>query len=539
MGKSSPNVLFVSPRFNPNSFWSFRATAELRGARWLAPPLGLITVAAMLPQTWKIKLIDQNVAALTDKDLAAADLVMTGGMLPQEPDMLDIIQRCARVGTPVCVGGSAPTSTPDVYAHADFLVVGEAEGIIGDFVAAWERGDKRGRFDAEKFKADVTSTPVPRFDLLTYGKYLWINVQFSRGCPFTCEFCDVIELFGRAPRTKTTPQMLGELDRLHASGYRGHVDFVDDNLIGNKKAIKAFLPHLRKWQEDRGYPFKFTTEASLNLADDAELLGMMRAARFFALFTGIESPDEATLVQMQKKQNTRRSIADSVHRIVDAGMYVSGGFIIGFDEEKQRTAPGMIACIDDADIPAAMVGLLTALPNTQLQRRLMREGRLFDAFRQTMATSGDHSMAGLNFATLRPRREIYQDLRDVVETVYRPEAYFQRVRRLSRRLKPARFPGQKIHLRPMLVDALGFARLAWVMTVRHREVRPHFWAAIYEGLRRDWRSLEVLGRHGALYAHLYPYAQTLIRYLDDRLAEMAQEEPVVEAEAAGPVAALA
>ena len=395
-------VLFVSPRFNPNSFWSFQGTCELQGARTLAPPLGLITVAAMLPQTWSMRLIDRNTTELTAADIAGVDLVMTGGMLPQEPDTLDVMAMCAAQGVPVCVGGPAPSSTPDVYAHADFLVVGEAESIIADLIAAWEAGERKGRFTAPKFQADVTSTPIPRFDLLTFRDYLWVNVQFSRGCPFTCEFCDIIELYGRAPRTKTTPQMLAELDRLMALGYRGHVDFVDDNLIGNKKAIKLFLPHLVEWQKKHRYPFKFSTEASLNLSDDAELLQMMRKANFFALFVGIETPDEATLTQTSKKQNTRRSIADSVHRLYAAGMYVAAGFIVGFDSEERSISQAMVKCIADTSIPTATVGLLTALPNTQLSRRLAKEGRLFNQFRQTMTESGDMGTAGLNFRDAPP-----------------------------------------------------------------------------------------------------------------------------------------
>src|SRR5208282_3497248 len=208
------------------------------------------------------------------------------------------------------VGGPGVTSIPYGYSKANFQVLGEAEGIIDKFIAAWEAGEREGVFEAEKFKIDVTRSPVPRFDLLKVEHYLYIGVQFSRGCPFTCEFCDIIELYGRSPRTKTHDQMLAELEALHKLGYRGHVDFVDDNLIGNKKAIKAFLPVLEKWIEQHDYPFEFTTEASLNLADDGDLLAMLKRCNFFAVFVGIESPDTDTLVAMRKKQNTRRSIGD-------------------------------------------------------------------------------------------------------------------------------------------------------------------------------------------------------------------------------------
>ena len=510
-------VLFVSPRFNPDSFWSFAGTCKLQGARALAPPLGLITVAAMLPQHWAMTLIDRNVEDLADADITNADVVMTGGMLPQEPDTLAIMAACRRLGVPVCVGGPAPTSTPQVYEDADILVVGEAESVIADLIAAWERGERRGRFTAPKFQADVTTTPIPRFDLLTFKDYLWVNLQFSRGCPFTCEFCDIIELYGRAPRTKTTPQMLAELDRLKALGYRGHVDFVDDNLIGNKKAIKVFLPHLIAWQQKNRYPFKFSTEASLNLSDDAELLQMMRRANFFALFVGIETPDEATLAQTQKKQNTRRSIADSVNRIYAAGMYVAAGFIVGFDSEKGSIAKAMATCIRDTSVPTATIGLLTALPNTQLSRRLAREGRLFDQFRQTMTESGDMGTAGLNFATLRPRREVMADFRDVVAEAYAPGAYFARVRALGRRLNPAFHP-HRIAWGNVLRDTLAFLRLCWGMTVTYPELAGHFWGTLYDCMRHRPLAHQGVVRNMAHYMHLYPFSRYLIRTIDARIA---------------------
>ena len=515
----APRVLLVSPRFNANSFWGFEAACALQGARCLAPPLGLVTLAAMLPGDWCLRLIDCNAEEFTDSDIAGADLVMTGGMLPQEPDIVAVMERCRRLGVPVCLGGPAPTSTPEAFAEADFIVIGEAEGIIHEFVAAWEAGERSGRFTAPKFKADVTKSPIPRFDLLDFRDYLWVNVQFSRGCPFTCEFCDIIELYGRAPRTKTAPQMLAELDRLLELGYRGHVDFVDDNLIGNKKAVKAFLPHLQAWQERNGFPFKFSTEASLNLADDPELLRLMRRCNFFALFVGIETPDEATLIQPQKKQNTRRSIAESVHRIYKAGMYVAAGFIVGFDTEEQSVADAMTACIRDTSIPTATIGLLTALPNTQLSRRLERQGRLFGRFRQSMTESGDMCTAGLNFAPLRPRREIMQDYRDVVAATYSPEAYFDRVRRLGRLLDRPTLRPRRIHWQTVRRDGAAFLRLVWSLHVRHPELAGQFWRTLYDCLRHRPKSLQAVLRNVAHFVHLYPFGRYVVRTIDARIAE--------------------
>src|SRR5262245_3342122 len=345
------NVLLIYPRFDANTFWNFAAACRLFGARYPTGPLGLITVAALLPSTWSVRLVDRNTEELADEDLAWADLVLTGGMLPQHYDMLHVIDLCRARGKPVAIGGPSVTSTPEPYARANFRILGEAEGIIDAFIAAWEAGEREGVFAAEKFKIDVTRSPIPRFDLLKFENYLYIGLQFSRGCPFTCEFCDIIELYGRAPRTKTNAQMLTELDTLYSLGYRGHVDFVDDNLIGNKKAVKAFLPELRKWQEAHGYPFEFTTEASINLADDDELLRLMSEANYIGVFVGIESPDPDTLVMMRKKQNTRRDIAESVRTIYGSGLYVIAGFIVGFDSEKAAMADAMVRLIEEAAIP--------------------------------------------------------------------------------------------------------------------------------------------------------------------------------------------
>ena len=431
------NVLMVCPRFEAETFWSFKKTTAAVGAKHTAPPLGLITVAALLPRSWSVRLVDRNTEELTDDDLDWADLVFTGGMLPQAGDALDIVDLCVARGKPVAVGGPSITSSPDACPEANFRVLGEAEEIIGQFVEAWEAGAREGTFEAEKFTVDVTKTPIPRFDLLKFDDYLHVGVQFSRGCPFTCEFCDIIELYGRVPRAKTNAQMLAELDELYRLGYRGHVDFVDDNLIGNKKAVKAFLPDLAKWLEAHDYPFEFTTEASINLADDQELLMLMNRANFVGVFVGIESPDPATLVAMRKKQNTRRNIAESVHRIYAAGLFVHAGFIIGFDSETQSAADAMVELIEEAAIPVCMVGLLYALPNTQLTRRLEKEGRLHPFFQRKDRIDlkgADQCTMGLNFDTLRPRQEILADYVRVLKRIYEPVAYAGRLERLAKLL---------------------------------------------------------------------------------------------------------
>ncbi len=312
-------VLMVFPLFNANSFWNYTEACDLAGAHYPAAPLGLITVAALLPKSWEIRLVNRNTEILTDADLDWADIVMTGGMLPQRNDALHIIEMCHARGKPVVVGGPDVTSSPDLYRAANFLVLGEAEEIMDDFVTAWRNGAGQGVFEAPMGKTDVTRSPLPRFDLLKLDHYLHVGVQFSRGCPFSCEFCDIIELYGRVPRTKTNEQVMAELDALYALGYRGHVDFVDDNLIGNKKALKKFLPDLKRWQNEKNFPFEFSTEASINLADDPDLLRSLSETNFFAIFVGIESPDTDSLVLMQKKQNTRRSCNRASRRSIRPG----------------------------------------------------------------------------------------------------------------------------------------------------------------------------------------------------------------------------
>ena len=513
-------VLLIFPLFNPHSFWSFKETCKIIGAKYPAPPLGLITLAAMLPQDWDIRLVNSNCEPLTDEDIAWADLVMTGGMLPQQIDCLKIMARCRALGTPVCIGGPDPTSSPHIYAEADFLVLGEAEGIIDTFIEAWRRGDRTGRFDAEKFKADVTKSPVPRYDLLDFKHYLFIGMQFSRGCPFNCEFCDIIELYGRVPRTKTTPQVLAELDRLMELGYRGHVDFVDDNLIGNKKALRKFLPELKAWQVARNYPFKFSTEASLNLADDDELMHMMAECNFFACFVGIESGDGDTLVSMQKKQNTRRSIAESVHKIYAHGIYVIAGFIVGFDTEKGGVSEDMTKLIMDTSIPICTVGLLTALPNTQLTRRLEKEGRLFVGYDRPPPNAADACTAGLNFSTLRPRREIMRDFRAVVDEIYTPTAFFARLTTVAKSLRKVpinRGPADPAQTRR---DIATLKRLVLRLCLRRPAMAIPFWKLFIWTLKNNPAALEPVLMNVMVYMHVGPFSRHVVFEADWQIASM-------------------
>jgi len=509
-------VLLVSPRFASHSFWNYQATCAVVGKRYSAAPLGLVTVAALLPEAWELRLVDRNIEELTDADIDWADLVMTGGMLPQQQDILAIIDRAQIRGKPIAVGGTDVTSSPHRYAQADFRILGEAEEVMAEFVAAWTEGARHGRFQAARFP-DLADSPVPRFDLLKLDRYMHVGLQISRGCPFNCEFCNVIELNGRVPRVKAPERVIAELDALYALGYRGHVDFVDDNLIGNRQAVRPILREIARWVRARGYPFEFSTEASLNLAADEELLALMREANFFAIFVGIETPDKAALSGAHKRQNVGRDITSSVRTFYSAGLFVNAGFIVGFDAEQASVAEAMVQCIEEAAIPVCMVGLLYALPNTQLAKRLLAESRLHAGHDMTHSDQvADQCSSGLNFETLRPRDEVLEDYRAVIERIYEPEAFFGRVRRQIRALD---IRGHRLR-RPLVEvarDLRSFARInRWMLA--NRGVRGPYLRALGDALLRHPRAVRIMVSMAALYMHYQPYARDLVTSITGRIA---------------------
>jgi radical SAM superfamily enzyme YgiQ (UPF0313 family) len=517
--------LLVYPRFTLASFWNFTAACELRGAKYPAIPLGLLTVAGLLPASWQVRLVDCNVESLADADLSWADFVFVGGMLPQQPAMLEVIGRARRLGKKVVVGGPDATSSPHLYDDADYQILGEAEVTLPRWLGDLRRGAAVHRYEQGPERADVAASPRPRFDLIKLDLYLYPAVQFGRGCPFLCEFCDIIELFGRTPRLKTPPQILRELDALYELGHRGQVDFVDDNFVGNKRDVKKFLPHLIAWQEARDFPFEFSTEASINLADDDELLQLMRRAGFGMIFVGIESPDEETLRQMQKRQNTRRNLRESLERIYRYGIVVNVGYIIGFDGEAAGVAEGIIDLIDAGATPVAMVGLLYALPGTQLTRRLAREGRLHDGFDRVLASygSGDQCTAGINFEPTRPRVDILRDLRRVIAESYDAKSYFDRIRRVCLQLDCR---GKRLALRPRDTarDLIGFARLLWRQGLRASYRRP-FWRMLTAVVRGNPQALRYAVGLAALYLHFGEFSEFAVSKLDVEIAALSQSSP--------------
>ncbi len=511
--------LLVSPRFPEHSFWNYREVCEIFGARYPAAPLGLVTAAALLPQEWEIRLLDLNVREMDTAAIDWADIVMSGGMIPQQRSILSLIDFCHGRGKRIAVGGQDPTSQPDVYASADFLVLDEGEMTIPKFLADLEAGATRGIYRSEA-KPDVTGSPVPRFDLLDLKKYLHVGIQFSRGCPFNCEFCDIIELYGRRPRTKNPQQMLREMESLYQLGYRGHVDFVDDNFIGNKKNVMAFLPELLRWSRARNFPFYFSTEATINLADDPKLLAMMEAVDFRYVFVGIETPDEHLLALTRKKQNTRHPIVDSVHRLYRHGMVVTAGFIVGFDGETRSVAESMAACVEAAGIPMAMVGLLTALPNTQLTRRLEREGRLPEGYSLQRPGDADQATSGLNFTPSRPRVEILEDYASIINRLYSTKGYFDRVLRAAGLLR--RQPKQLGSMRGRSKELAALGAVVWRLGFA-RETAWCFWRNILRILGTRPKNFEAAVHLMALFLHFRKQTRFVLDGIERKIAQLHAE----------------
>ena len=434
----TPKALLVYPRFPP-SYWGFRYAVEMLGKRSAMPPLGLLTVAALFPEHWRLRVVDLNVAELTDADLAWADLVLTSTMVVQQGSLREVIARANRAGKPIAVGGPHPTSFSDDIANADHYLLDEVEESFPRFLADWEAG-RAERVYRPGRKPDVTVTPPPRYDLLDLGAYASMALQFSRGCPFNCEFCDITKLFGRVPRTKSNEQMVAELQGLYDLGWRGPVFLVDDNFIGNKKEALRLLPAVAQWQRERGFPFDFYTEASVNLAKLEPLMDAMVDAGFTMVFLGIESPNPEALRQTQKTQNTSRGDDDFLLHAVTAiqakGLEVSGGFILGLDGDGPEVFDAQVAFIQEAGIPMAMVGLLTALRGTDLYDRLEREGRLL------AESSGNNVEVTLNFRSELDRDVLISGYRRVLDTLYDPglDNYFERCWTLLRRLGERRRP---------------------------------------------------------------------------------------------------
>jgi len=443
------NVLLVYPRY-PDSFWSFRHALKFVGKKAAFPPLGLLTVAALFPETWETRLIDQNVRDVTDPDLAWADMVFVSAMTIQRDAVRDILARSRRLGVTTVAGGPLFTTAPEDFPEADHLVLGEAELTFPPFLDDLARGCAQRTYTTDG-RADLAQTPLPRWELLDTRDYAAMNIQYSRGCPFDCEFCDITQLFGRRPRTKSREQLTAELDALHTRGWKGGVFFVDDNFIGDRNKLKReLLPTIIAWQEEHGRPFSFFTESSIDLADDPQLMALMVQAGFTEVFVGIETPHEEGLHESGKVQNRNRDLLESVKRIQRAGLQVQGGFIVGFDSDPASIFEKQIRFIQESGIVTAMVGMLTALRGTKLHQRLADEGRLLrDA-------SGNNTAIALNFVPRMPVDTLIDGYRQILKSIYAPRPYYRRVVTFLKeyRTPPGGFQPNPAHLRAFFTSIL-------------------------------------------------------------------------------------
>lgn len=489
-------VLLVYPLF-PKTFWSYEKILELVDRKVLLPPLGLITVAAILPQTWEFKLVDRNVRSVTEAEWEWADLVILSAMIVQKVDLISLIREAKRRGKRVAVGGPYPTSVPEEAeaAGADYLILDEGEITLPMFVDAIERGQTQGVFRSDGEKPDVTTTPIPRYDLLEFDAYDSMSVQFSRGCPFQCEFCDIIVLYGRKPRTKTPQQLLAELDYLYELGWRRGVFMVDDNFIGNKRNVKLLLKELKVWQREHQYPFRFNTEASIDLAQDPELMDLMVECYFDAVFLGIETPDEASLSLTRKFQNTRSSLIESVQSITKAGLRPIAGFIIGFDGEQAGAGDRIVRFAEATAIPTTTFAMLQALPSTALWHRLEKEGRLYSKDSELNQTSL------MNFVPTRPLEDIAREYVEAFWQLYDPEQYLDRVYRCFLMLgapkckAPAKLPS--------LIDLRALAIVCWRQGIV-RKTRWKFWHHLFSMIKNNpavWEHYLTVCAHNEHFLH--------------------------------------
>ena len=480
-------VLLISPR-TPDTFWSFKHAIRFVARKASMAPLGLLTVAAMLPPEWELQLVDLNVEKLKDEDLRCADFVLLGAMIVHQESVREIVARCAAFKKTVIAGGPLFTTGHEAFPEIQHFVLGEAEELMPQVVADMRSGQLQSIYRAAH-RPDLTRTPVPRWDLIKFRHYVTMSVQFSRGCPFDCEFCDIIVMNGRTPRTKTPAQLIAELDALRLRGWKDMVFIVDDNFIGNKVRTKALLHALIEWRQRTRTGIGFLTEASVNLADDAELCALMVQAGFKKVFVGIETPSVEALAECHKVQNGNRDLVASVQTLQRAGLEVMGGFIVGFDSDQSDIFKRQFEFIQRSGVATAMVGLLTALPQTRLWQRLKKEGRL-----ETEST-GNNTDAALNFKPKLNRAFLESGYRELVKKLYEPRNYNQRIRTFLKSHRPG---GPRRRL--SRADFIAFLKTFWLLGVWHRG-RVGYWRLFWGTLIRRPRQfphaieLAILGYH--------------------------------------------
>lgn len=482
------NVLLISPQ-TPDTFWSFKHVLRFVAKKSTFPPLGLLTVAALLPREWSLQVVDLNVTRLTDADLRAADVVMISAMLVHEASVREVARRCAALHKRVIAGGPLFTTGHESFPEIQHFVLGEAEELIPQLVADLG-ADRVQKVYQTTTRPSMALSPVPRWDLINLQNYVTMAVQFSRGCPFDCEFCDIIVMNGRTPRTKSPAQVIAELEVLRAQGWTEMVFLVDDNFIGNKVRTRELLREMIAWRERTKPEMGFLTEASINLADDAELRALMVAAGFRKVFVGIETPDAAALAECHKVQNQGRDLVAAVQTLQRDGLQVMGGFIVGFDSDREDIFQRQFDFIQRSGVVTAMVGLLNALPKTRLYQRLQREGRL------EAKSSGNNTDATLNFRPKLDRAFLESGYRDLMKQLYEPRAYYQRIRTFLKHHRPAGQP----HLRLSWPDFCAFLKSFWLLGIWYRG-RVAYWQFFWSTLLkrpaqfREAIELAILGHH--------------------------------------------
>lgn len=464
------NILFVYPQF-PVTFWGFEYALKFISRKAASPPLGLLTVAAMVPEKWEKKFIDMNTSWLRDKHLKWADYVFLSGMALQRHSARNVIERCKKLDVKIVAGGPLFTTEHHDFNDVDHLFIGEAEDTFPQFLADLKNGSVQHIYQQNEFP-DITKAPIPFWEIVNKRKYSLMSIQYSRGCPFDCEFCDVTMLNGHQPRTKTKEQIIGELDRLYNWGWRDAVFFVDDNFIGNKKKLKEeILPAIAHWMAVKRYPFTFSTQLSINLADDDELMKLMIKSGFQTVFIGIESPNEASLNECAKHQNTNRDLINNIKKIQQFGLEVQAGFILGFDSDPESIFVRLAEFIQHADIIIAMVGLLNAPKGSRLYSRLETENRLLNK------TSGDNTDFSLNFIPRMDYQILLQGYKKVLLTIYSPRYYYERTKNFLKKFKPPR-------LRPVyfrFIHITAFLKSVWYLGFIGKE-KLHYWRLFFWSL---------------------------------------------------------
>jgi len=506
------NVLMIYPKFPEQTFWNTARSVELLwGRKAIMPPLGLLTVASYLPEDFSVRLVDRNVAEESEDDWRWADVVFLSVMLAQREDYRACVTAARMRGKPIAVGGPLTHALPEeVAADADWVCFGEAETIMERFTGDVRAGRRARQYHGGS-STNAEQIKIPRFELLPrINDYATMPLQFSRGCPFQCEFCDIIEIYGRVPRAKAPAQMCAELEAIERLGFRGYIFLVDDNFIGNKRKAKELLAQLASWNRAHDYPFRYYTEASINLADDEALLAGMSRAGFFHVFIGIETPDPKLLKTTRKMQNIPGNPLDKLATIRRHGLHVTAGFIVGFDGEERGVFEAQRAFIQGSGIGVAMVGLLQAIPHTQLWRRLKSEGRLLEA----LSSTGNHTVEGLNFIPkgVMTKREYLESYCELVRRVFEPKAYFERTVPALLELR-AKVPLGALRRHGLALSAV-LLKETYHFGLRAHAFRLYFWRAFLRILWKRPGALEAFIFDCAVFHHLHGHAAHIQRELD-------------------------